>query len=232
MSRTEAARYNWDIENPRGYANAMGLYRTRKERAFLQAHVTGHRLRILDVGGGSGRFAIPLAEQGHAVTVVDISPEAIWQLQRRTSSHISTYCADFLDHTFDTTFDVVVGMESIQYFTSTTLVYLFEKVHRMLRPGGLFVFTELNNRSWRYALHKVRSAIHYNVAAPAGYRRALQAAGFRLIDVKGFVWMPFSVASNSPLVRVFESVECSLGLDRWISQSPWLLIAAQRSRED
>ena len=101
MSRTEAAPYDWDIENPRGYANAMGLYRTRKERAFLQAHITGHRLRILDVGGGSGRFAIPLAEQGHAVTVVDISPEAISQLQRRTSWHIATHCADFLDQVWE-----------------------------------------------------------------------------------------------------------------------------------
>lgn len=45
---------------------------------------TGRRtLRIVDVGGGSGVFAVPLAELGHAVTVVDASADALATLGRR-----------------------------------------------------------------------------------------------------------------------------------------------------
>jgi S-adenosylmethionine-dependent methyltransferase len=43
------------------------------------------RLAILDLGGGSGVFAVPLAELGHVVTVVDISPDALATLQRRAA---------------------------------------------------------------------------------------------------------------------------------------------------
>jgi S-adenosylmethionine-dependent methyltransferase len=39
--------------------------------------------RVLDVGGGSGAWAVPLARLGCAVTVVDSSPNALAALQRR-----------------------------------------------------------------------------------------------------------------------------------------------------
>lgn len=40
-------------------------------------------LTIVDVGGGTGGFAVPLAELGHQVTVVDPSPDALAALERR-----------------------------------------------------------------------------------------------------------------------------------------------------
>ncbi|WP_298326790.1 methyltransferase domain-containing protein [Haloactinopolyspora sp.] len=43
------------------------------------------RLDVVDLGGGSGTFAVPLAELGHRVTVVDPSPNALATLHRRAS---------------------------------------------------------------------------------------------------------------------------------------------------
>lgn len=40
-------------------------------------------LDVLDVGGGTGGFAVPLAAAGHRVTVVDASPDALASLRRR-----------------------------------------------------------------------------------------------------------------------------------------------------
>jgi S-adenosylmethionine-dependent methyltransferase len=40
-------------------------------------------LDVVDLGGGTGGFAVPLAELGHRVTVVDPSPDALAALQRR-----------------------------------------------------------------------------------------------------------------------------------------------------
>ncbi|WP_446216071.1 methyltransferase domain-containing protein [Micromonospora sp. IBHARD004] len=45
----------------------------------------GERLTVLDVGGGTGGFAVPLAEAGHWVTVVDASPDALAALARRAA---------------------------------------------------------------------------------------------------------------------------------------------------
>lgn len=39
--------------------------------------------RIIDVGGGTGGFAVPLAELGHRVQVIDPSPDALASLDRR-----------------------------------------------------------------------------------------------------------------------------------------------------
>ena len=39
--------------------------------------------RIVDIGGGTGGFAVPLAELGHHVQVIDPSPDALAALDRR-----------------------------------------------------------------------------------------------------------------------------------------------------
>lgn len=45
----------------------------------------GQQLAVLDVGGGTGGFAVPLAEAGHRVTVVDANPDALAALTRRAA---------------------------------------------------------------------------------------------------------------------------------------------------
>lgn len=42
-------------------------------------------LHIVDVGGGTGGFAVPLARAGHNVTVIDASPDALAALTRRAA---------------------------------------------------------------------------------------------------------------------------------------------------
>ncbi len=53
-------------------------------RAELSAR-QGSGLRVVDVGGGTGGFAVPLAQAGHTVTVVDPSPDALAALLRRAA---------------------------------------------------------------------------------------------------------------------------------------------------
>ena len=43
----------------------------------------GHALRVVDLGGGTGGLAVPLAQLGHHVTVIDPSPDALASLSRR-----------------------------------------------------------------------------------------------------------------------------------------------------
>ena len=52
---------------------------------LAEADATGEGLDVVDAGGGSGGFAVPLARAGHRVVVVDPSPDALAALQRRAS---------------------------------------------------------------------------------------------------------------------------------------------------
>src|SRR6266508_6009483 len=45
----------------------------------------GRPLTVVDVGGGTGGFAVPIARAGHHVTVVDTSPDALAALARRAA---------------------------------------------------------------------------------------------------------------------------------------------------
>lgn len=45
----------------------------------------GRELAVVDVGGGTGGFSVPLARAGHRVTVVDPSPDALAALTRRAA---------------------------------------------------------------------------------------------------------------------------------------------------
>ena len=45
----------------------------------------GRPLRVLDLGGGTGGLAVPLAQEGHEVIVVDPSPDALAALRRRVA---------------------------------------------------------------------------------------------------------------------------------------------------
>jgi SAM-dependent methyltransferase len=226
---TKSSAYLWDVNNPRGYGNAMGRYRTAREFAFILEYVRGKNLAILDVGGGSGRFAVSLAKRGHRVTVADISEEALKLLRERNVAGISTMHGDFLSQAFEERFDAVTAIESLQCITSVSFAELFGRIHALLKTGGWFVFTALNDRSWRYALRALRgNNLEYNVAEPGAYEAALRMVGFCDVHVEGFVWIPFTATSNSPLVPVFAAMERGLGLGRWIGQSPWLMIAAKR----
>ena len=52
-------------------------------REVLDRPGAGEPARIVDIGGGTGGFAVPLAELGHRVQVVDPSPDALASLDRR-----------------------------------------------------------------------------------------------------------------------------------------------------
>jgi S-adenosylmethionine-dependent methyltransferase len=61
--------------------------RTAAIWAALDPVVTaGTPLQVLDVGGGTGMFAVPLAALGHQVTVVDPSADALATLHRRAAT--------------------------------------------------------------------------------------------------------------------------------------------------
>nr|MDT0662072.1 methyltransferase domain-containing protein [Micromonospora sp. DSM 115978] len=83
MERTNSQR---GLRGPAGGPPATA--RTAVVWAVLRQELDrqfGRSLTVLDVGGGTGGFAVPLAEAGHQVTVVDANPDALAALNRRAA---------------------------------------------------------------------------------------------------------------------------------------------------
>jgi 2-polyprenyl-3-methyl-5-hydroxy-6-metoxy-1,4-benzoquinol methylase len=217
-------QYVWDEHNPRGYGNRMGRYRTRLEWEFMARHLGRPPLRVLDVGGGSGRLGTLLHSLGHKVTVVDHNHAAV-QMARAKGFERAEVC-DLLQ--FDGRhFDVVTCMEVIEYFKDCAPV--LAKCAEFLQPGGIFLFCVINARSWRFRLrHLKRSDCPASAFSPVEVERACAAAGLEIVERRGFQWCLAPASSDSRLVSISAAVEKWFGLNRWHSQSPWLLYAARR----
>jgi S-adenosylmethionine-dependent methyltransferase len=63
-----------------------GVWAAVHDLVAAQQTELGRPLRVLDLGGGTGGLAVPLAELGHDVTVVDPSPDALAALEQRADA--------------------------------------------------------------------------------------------------------------------------------------------------
>jgi 2-polyprenyl-3-methyl-5-hydroxy-6-metoxy-1,4-benzoquinol methylase len=218
-------QYIWDDANPHGYGNRMGRYRTRVECDFMTRHLGPAPLRVLDVGGGSGRLGTFFHNLGHHVTVMDHNHDAVKMAQAK--GFAGAVVCDLMKYD-GRDFDVVACMEVIEYFKDSAPV--LKKCAEFVRPGGMFLFCVINAQSWRYQMrHLKHSDFPANASTPAEVERTCQAAGLEIIERRGFQWCLAPTGSDSRLVTVSAAVEKWLGLNRWHGQSPWLLYAARRS---
>ncbi|MGP3771671.1 class I SAM-dependent methyltransferase [Streptomyces sp. SDT5-1] len=75
-----------DSSRPRASLRTAVVWDVLKDALDRRAKTAGREaLDVLDTGGGSGNFAVPVAELGHRVTVVDPSPNALFALERRAA---------------------------------------------------------------------------------------------------------------------------------------------------
>lgn len=217
--------YLWDEENPQGYFNRSGIYKTKVELDFIKSHISINQNVILDMGGGSGRFAVPLIKEGFDVTVVDLNQDAIKLCKER--GIIKSFCADIKEfHSLG--YDAVLAIE---LFLVTTPEEVFKVANQKLSKDAIFIFVGTNKNSWRYKLHNFRSkkSINYGELSIQEYEKLLIQNGFKIISLKGFNWIPFKVNSNNILIPFFAKIESLFRLDRWLSQSPWLLFSCQKT---
>jgi SAM-dependent methyltransferase len=97
-------------------------------------------LDVVDAGGGTGGFAVPLAELGHRVIVVDPSPDALAALERRAAESgvavrgVQGDADDLLGLVGAGSADLVLCHSVLEYVDqpAATMASLAE----IVRPGG------------------------------------------------------------------------------------------------
>ena len=97
-------------------------------------------LDVLDAGGGTGGLAVPLAELGHHVTVVDPSPDALAGLERRAAEAgvaVRALQGDahaLLDLIGPESADLVLCHSVLEYVDDPAAA--MSSIARTVRPGG------------------------------------------------------------------------------------------------
>lgn len=105
-------------------------------------------LRVVDLGCGSGRLSLPLAEKGATVTAVDFSADMLRLLRRRAEgqglTNIHTVLAPLqaLDLPSGST-DVIVTNYALHHLRHPEKVDLLGRAACWLRPGGRLVVGDM-----------------------------------------------------------------------------------------
>jgi SAM-dependent methyltransferase len=98
--------------------------------------------RALELGIGTGRVAIPLAERGVEVHGIDASPAMLERLAAKPgAASLDVRLGDFTDLSSEGTFDLIYVVLSTFFMlpTQEAQVRCFLEVARHLNPGGAFV---------------------------------------------------------------------------------------------
>ncbi len=132
--------YGDDAERRRGAPSSQVSDALDEVLAVRAAHVGRAALEVVDVGAGTGGFAVRLAKLGHHVTVVDPSPDALAAARWRaaelgvTLTAVQGEASEIAGLVGDGAADLVVCHNVLEYVDSPAAA--MAAIARVLRPGG------------------------------------------------------------------------------------------------
>ncbi len=105
---------------------------------------------ILDAGGGTGKFAIPLSEMGYDVTLIDISPSSIEIAKQKAFScktKLTIVEGNVESLNIDSNhFDFILSQGPLSYTPNP--VEMIKEMYRVLKPQGTIWIDFYNSLGW------------------------------------------------------------------------------------
>lgn len=123
---------------------------------YIKKYIGDKKVKVLDIGAGTGKYSIDLANHGHDVTAVEYVKKNISVLQQK-SSKVKTIHGNAINlkKIMDNSFDVVILFGPMYHlFTSEERFMALSEAKRVLKPNGvLFVAYLLSNYAFiRHAI--------------------------------------------------------------------------------
>jgi len=158
---------------------------------ILQQHQT-----VLEIGAGTGRFTLPIAQKTSQVFALDLSQDMLAQLKLKMTQaqihNIETFCGDFLSFPEHTLFDVLVSFSAIEYIKDSEA--LFKKISALVKPGGKVIITTAHNtfvRFWGRLGNYFRQGIFMQAYSKRKMKRLLEKNGFELMEMEDLALKTF-----------------------------------------
>jgi SAM-dependent methyltransferase len=135
-----------DAEFLAGYDRKQGYPDPGEDLAEFEAHGLGATSAVVDLGAGTGQFAVPAARRLGHVTAVDISPAMVAVLREKAAGLGNLACvrAGFLsyDHAGPPA-DGVYTRNALHQIPDFWKGIALHKIADMLRPGGVLRLRDL-----------------------------------------------------------------------------------------
>ena len=139
MKALEKDPQSYDVEFNNRFPEAEHIY------GLITSNI-GHQGRILEIGSGTGRLAISMAEQGLIVTAIDVSEDMI--VHARTAAENENLDIEFIHGSFLTqgifdqlhasgSFDVIVSTFALSEFSSLQQSLFLKQISLLLKKDGV-----------------------------------------------------------------------------------------------
>ncbi|MEN6408062.1 MAG: class I SAM-dependent methyltransferase [Thermoguttaceae bacterium] len=132
------------------YETRIGEFRdlAAEDATILDSLALPNGSHVLEMGTGTGHFAIAAAQRGLRVTAVDVSPAMLQYAQQRAKSKelvaITFRHAGFLTFAAaPATFDAAVSMAVLHHLPDLWKAVALANIRRALKPGGLFLLGDV-----------------------------------------------------------------------------------------
>ncbi len=169
LTTYEKKAQNWDTDIQRPGMEFLGPQHVREMLEELKLP-QARKLDVLDIGCGTGICGEYLRDYAKHLEGVDLSPQMLAQAKKK-GYYNKLECADAVGYMqgCKRKFDLIVASGVLILFSDLTPV--FQAVARLLKPGGVFVFTLYRSESEavmvRHNLHFAHSAAYVQEAAQA-----------------------------------------------------------------
>ncbi len=138
--------------------------------------------KILDVGAGTGRLALRLTKAGAKVVALDVSEEMLKKIKAKIKIETVVGEAESLPFV-EGSFAIVIATFLIVHLKD--LRRFFDEVYRVLKTGGIFLVTNINQRQapaikTKEGLVEIESYYH----RPEAVAEGLENLAFEIVENK------------------------------------------------
>ncbi len=134
-----------DISNVQAYDMQMAKFRDAKKEAtdIIKAICLGEEHSLLEIGTGTGNFAIEAAKNCNKVYAIDVSSTMIayakQKAQKMGMSNISFFQAGFLSYEHNgAPLDMIVSNLALHHLPDFWKMIALKRIYNMLKNGGTF----------------------------------------------------------------------------------------------
>ena len=136
-----AGRENLDLEHSRRYDDKENASADAEVRFLERAGLLGPDTIVVDLGSGTGQFAVAVAERCHRVYAVDVSPVMRARLDDKTTrlglTNIEVVDAGFLSYQHRGRLaDLVYSRYALHHLPDFWKAIALARIAEMVRPGG------------------------------------------------------------------------------------------------